>query len=695
MTFFYDIEVIPNRLVFAFTEMLTKKKYKYIVYKDRHLDINDIPILCDFLNHPDVTVIIGFNNHTYDDLILQWILLNRPALRDTLTALKKVKEVSDMLIDDFLYFDFIKKLRGSFYRHPFSFMSIDLQKLHHLDASRVSLKKIMIILKMPNVLEFEPDFATMDDYKEVKYLCNTFETEEMVTLQMYEGEELITKFNKYPWFKKPVLERDIDKLDFYCDHDVEALFVLYERSKSELELRIKMTELFGVKLESVISLSRSSAADSILALFYSSYSKLQEREFKYNKTINEPFYLAEVIDPKIKFRSTELNKLLDTIRHTLFGEESELKFVVAFDNVVYKIMSGGLHSKDDAKLFRSTKDFYYGDADVSSYYPVIIENLLICPKHLDINAFIPMIKYVKSRRLESKKKYKETRRKDFKTEAEGFKIVINAIFGKLKEIAGWLYDIKAFIKVTINGQLYLLSLIEDLYYESISAISANTDGVVCKIPYSKIQTYNRVCTDWMKKYNFELEFTKYDTYARTNVNSYIAIVDKTKFDQDGNIKTKGLFLKELELEKGYNMPIVAIALYNYIVFDKPIEETIYEAEDILDFCISVNSNKAFNMIFVDMITKKETLYPRTNRYFVATKGGVLYKRYKTPLVKQLKNGKTTVVTQIAAIANVVQIINKVDSRNPKDYDVDYRFYIRSANETLTEVKTEQMKLNLF
>lgn len=39
----------------------------------------------------------------------------------------------------------------------------------------------------------------------------------------------------------------------------------------------------------------------------------------------------------------------------------------------------------------------------------------------------------------------------------------------------------------------------------------------------------------------------------------------------------------IDLSKGYDMPIVAQAVVNYFLYNKPVLETLYECTNILDF----------------------------------------------------------------------------------------------------------------
>ena len=61
------------------------------------------------------------------------------------------------------------------------------------------------------------------------------------------------------------------------------------------------------------------------------------------------------------------------------------------------------------------------------------------------------------------------------------KIVINSIYGKFGFENGPLYDRLATLQVTINGQLMLLMLCEELEANGIPIVSANTDGLMVKV----------------------------------------------------------------------------------------------------------------------------------------------------------------------------------------------------------------------
>ncbi len=87
----------------------------------------------------------------------------------------------------------------------------------------------------------------------------------------------------------------------------------------------------------------------------------------------------------------------------------------------------------------------------------------------------------------------------------------------------WLYDPLCALRITINGQLYLLMLVEALVKNGFKVISANTDGLITLVPKVRSELYKNICSEWEKKTNFDLEYTYYKKYIRRDVNICVLI----------------------------------------------------------------------------------------------------------------------------------------------------------------------------
>ncbi len=304
--------------------------------------------------------------------------------------------------------------------------------------------------------------------------------------------------------------------------------------------------------------------------------------------------------------------------------------------------------------------------DVASFYPAIMCEYYIKPEHLQ-GEFIDILTRVKNERLEAKKA-------GDKTKAETYKIIVNATFGKLGFSKYWLYDPLALIRVTLNGQLFLLMLIEKMEENGIHCISGNTDGGEFLVPNELKETAYKLAEEWQKETRFELEFTTYNLLAKRDVNNYLAI------DTKGKKKTKGAFVDTVELEKGYLYPVVPKAVNEYLLNGTPVEETIYKNTDIMDFCISKKSGGDFVME-LKTIDGVESLQ-KTNRFYVSNSGGALRKKRKS-------NGKTIGVI----VGRNITILNNYDP-NIKflEYDVNKIWYIKQARSLVEEVEVYQLDM---
>jgi hypothetical protein len=248
-------------------------------------------------------------------------------------------------------------------------------------------------------------------------------------------------------------------------------------------------------------------------------------------------------------------------------EELE-KLKIEIGSSVYQMGIGGLHSTEKSKAFKANEEFLIRDADVTSFYPNIILNEKLYPKHIG-EQFLDVYQEIVTRRIQAKKAKDDTT-------ANTLKIVINGSFGKFGSKYSFLYSPKLLLQTTITGQLALLMLIEQLEKAGISVISANTDGIVSKIPVFFNYAYKTVCDAWQRKTGFNLEFTEYKALYSRDVNNYIAV------KPDGKTKTKGVYA-QATLTKNPNNQICIDAVTNYILNKTPIAETIRSCTDITKF----------------------------------------------------------------------------------------------------------------
>lgn len=470
----------------------------------------------------------------------------------------------------------------------------------------------------------------------------------------------------YHW-EDPLNDEQVEEVLDYGDNDVAITQKLYHALIKEIKLRQELSSLYGLDL---MNETRSGIANRILEYHYHKATELWFTEFKNTQTNRESVHLADCIPDRISFKTKNLQDLLENIKSTHTSQEDDMEFNVIIGNTRYDILKGGIHSNMPPEIVQSCDQFKILDADVASYYPRIMINGRIKPAHLD-DVFIDLLIDYTDRRLEAKKSGN-------KTEADGLKIVINSIFGKLGAKYHWLKDILAMYTVTLTGQLSLLMLIEELELNDIEVFYANTDGITAKVSPDKEELYYKICSDWQENNGFELEFEEYEKCIIRDVNNYLWI------PKDSDPKYKGFFdiNRHEDFTKAFDKPIVAKAIYNFFIDGSPVEETIENHTDIYDFCMAQKVGSAYDVKFnhIEHGRLVTTTLQDTNRYYIGKKGGHIYKENAS--------------RKIGIIAGEpVHIANDVDEeREIEEYNIKHEYYIKEANKVLSLFKYKQQNL---
>jgi putative DNA primase/helicase len=285
----------------------------------------------------------------------------------------------------------------------------------------------------------------------------------------------------------------------------------------------------------------------------------------------------------------------------------------------------------------------------------------VYPAHLG-PGFLEFYRGMVNKRLEAKAKGN-------RITADALKIAINSVFGKMGYEFFWLYDPRAFLSVTINGQLFLLDLIEKLQGAGISTLSANTDGVLCAIPPELEGAYTAVCEDWQERTGFSLEFSDYSRVIRRDVNNYMARTE------DGRIKAKGIFIENRNLSDSFRAPIIARAIREYFLNGTPPEETLEAEKSPLPFCYVFKPGKQFRMVYET--PGKDIEAPRVNRYVIAKAGGTL--------IKLSKDRRDRVRTQPMILLN-----GELPEERPEG--IDLGFYVEEARKVIEKIEGKNLPL---
>jgi len=466
---------------------------------------------------------------------------------------------------------------------------------------------------------------------------------------------------------KEIEAHQVDTIRKYNLNDVLITEQLYHKLMDKIKLRADISKKYDVN---VYTEPDSGIANRLLEKFYSETTGLALKDFRSLRTDRKFMKFDWVIFDEIDFHTNTFISLLEDLKqYTYYKAHPFFKKKVTYNGVTYQLGIGGIHSIDKGAMFEEDEENFIIDADITSMYPALMINHNLTPEHLG-SKFMVKFKELRDRRLTAKKNGN-------KDENESLKIVLNSTYGKTKSEHHWLYDPMVALQTTINGQLYILMLIESLGLHDFQVISANTDGVTTIVPKDRLDEYKKLCATWERKTNFDLEYAYYSKYARRDVNNYIAIY------QDGKVKTKGVFINEIDLMKGFDKPIISLALYEFFVNDTPIRETILNHKDIYDFCIAKKIDAKFTNEYHYLKDGgyKVDVLQKSVRYYVSNDGGSLLKT----------NRKENVINQYEAGKNVTVFNDYVD-KPMSEYDLNYAYYIHATQKIINEIIKQQLTL---
>jgi hypothetical protein len=391
-----------------------------------------------------------------------------------------------------------------------------------------------------------------------------------------------------PW--QSIIVRD------YNINDLDNTLLLYRHIKPQIDLR----EVIGLECQQDLrSKSDAQIAEAVI-------------EFELNKlgvngkkpTIEPGWQFYYKVPTFLEFKTPQFQYALDVIARTPItvgnGGNPECPHDIEalrprLGLGTYRLGMGGLHSSEESVAYVASDDVLIIDRDVASYYPYIILNLGLYPEHLGPQ-FLEVYRALVDRRLYAKRMAKECKKKGdiageafWLTQADGLKISINGIFGKLGNKYSKVYAPDLMAQVTITGQLCLMMLIEMVELANIPVISANTDGIVMKCPAERYADLEAVIMIWEEKTGFLTEETRYSGLYSRDVNNYIAV------KIDGECKTKGVFsdkgsAQNSPLSKNPEGHIRSLAVQAFLSKGVPVEETIRTCRDVKQF-VSVRTVK--------------------------------------------------------------------------------------------------------
>ena len=527
----YDCETYPNIFSVGFTHVDTGQKWDFEISFRR----NDIIAFCSFMSVCNRlgNRWVGFNNIGFDYPIMHYInsaVAANPTAADIYTKAMSI----------------IDSPRNARFAHmvwesDWLVNQVDLYKVHHFDnvSKATSLK----------VLEFN---MRMDSVEDLPFPVGTILTDDQAT-QLVE----------YQW------------------HDIDATVEFYRRSQKQLALRAGLSKKFGTNMTNMsdIKIGETILVAELEKAGVACYTKIDGRKAK-RQTKRESIDLREVIFPYVSFELPAFQNIQSYLSARVIKETKGVFTDLAanVDGLEYSFGTGGLHASVEAQTVSSTDTMQLVDVDVASFYPNLgIKNNLY-PAHLG-EAFCDAYLGVYQTRKTYPKKTAEN---------EAFKLALNGAYGGSNNEYSPFLDPFYTMSITINGQLLLCMLIEQmLKVPGLKMIQANTDGITYLCPREHLDHTRAVCRWWEELTSLELEEALYRRMFIRDVNNYVAEYES------GDLKRIGAYAyvtaeedpgtRELPYHKDWSARVVAKAAEAALVDGVDVATFIRGHDDIYDF----------------------------------------------------------------------------------------------------------------
>lgn len=637
----YDIECLYDFFCVTFIARDSDEEHHFRIWQG----INEVLALSEFLETYCLGL-VGFNNLKYDWPILNYIYWAKKKLCKLpgQQAARLIQEFSSKILDQ----------KFSEIRNPF-IPQLDVFRIWHFDNKNkaVSLKALEIAMNWPLVADMPVHHTEYID-----------------------TEEKALKVQEY------------NRNDTLCTKRFLQL------SKEEIDLRKSLSEIYNLNL---LNANDAKMGELIILNKIAEAMKAPIEVIKAMNTTRDSLAIKDCLLP-IEFTSEPLTKAYNAFENfvvdTRLREEGEKKaekeedlYSCIYDGVRYDFGLGGLHALRTSGVYQEDENNLIISADVSSYYGNLAIGYGFAPQHLGEFFSGPY----KSTYQERKKHKKGT------PANKGLKQVIVSVFGKSKDRYSFLYDPKYTYQITVNGQLLLAKLCEDITSIGGQIIMANTDGIEFLISREKyeIGMVKNIFDNWELETGLTLEEKRYKKLFIRDVNNYIGeFLEPTmpygqtynkgayewkKYDEEGNLAMKW--------EKDHSMLCVPYAVEKYLTHGQSIRKSFDEC-DMWKFMIGKRAKSGGNFEIRSVANEgddggfvRKIEFGKTIRYMISIRGGYLF--------KWGENSK-----KASRIDSPWKVLNCMDLR---DIDVeslremvDYRYYEAEVKKLLAPIINKQI-----
>lgn len=680
----YDIETYPNVWTCWVGSLRTGRSKTFEISRRRN-DLGPFKAFMQRLRSKGCRM-VGYNNEGYDYPVIHYLLTDLADEKDVETINRKLFEKSKSIIEA----PHFKRFAHVIWSNNQIVPQIDLFKIHHFDnqAKSTSLKMLEFNMRMTDIRDLPFPVETVLNDEQIDHLIEYNDHDGAATVLFHSHTAGMIRFRESMSAKY-----DQNFLNHNNGKIGKAIFI--DQIERKMGKHACFTREGGKKKP------RQTKRDNI---------DLGEVIFDYVEFETPPFKAVEswlrqqvITETKGVFSDLPLEKMLPFIDYSPVGdlpkvqtwmaniEESLItgeewptpprvkkalrRLSVILDGVEFVFGTGGIHASLHNTRIDSDDDYVIIDLDVTSYYPSLAIVNRVYPEHLG-EEFCDIYQGIKEQRLKYKKGTDENK---------ALKESLNIPYGDSNSQFGPFYDPKYTMTITINGQLSLCMLYEQLrHIDGLSLIQVNTDGLTVKLPRDQVDTLMYVKSEWEAVTGLDLEDATYDFMHIRDVNNYVA-----KYADSDKVKRKGAYAfirpdeegAELGWHQNHSALVTQKAACAYIVDGTDIRDFIECHDNDWDFLLRTKVPRS-SFLEGDWGLGLTETYQNISRYYIANDGPELFK-VMPPLAKNPDKWRRMAVNK----GWKVHICNHFTGIDPDV--INYDWYVAEAEKLVNFIERDE------
>ena len=554
----YDIETYPNAFTIGIEDANTDQ-YWYFECSPWCNNLINLVRFMDICNQQSCRW-VGYNNIGFDYPVMHYIY-------KTIHTGISHKDIYDKAMS-IINAPHNARFANLVYESDWVVDQLDLFKIHHFDnmARSTSLKMLEFNMRMDNIEDLPFDVGTELTQEQVKVLAS------------------------------------------YMRHDIKATKDFYHESKSKIEFREELTSKYSknfmnhndTKIGKDYFIMELEKVDPGCC-----YARVDGRK-QIQQTPRDSINLGDVILPYISFNHPEFQRIHNWFKSTTITEtKGSIKDInCIIDGFQYDFGTGGIHGSALPGVYTSDKEFVVESRDVKSYYPNLAIRNKLHPEHLG-DTFCTVYEDVYDQRIGYKKGTPENAM---------LKLALNGVYGDSNNQYSPFYDPQFTMAITINGQLSLCMLVEQLVkIPSLEMLLINTDGLEYRVRREYVAHIDEVCAWWEQLTNLILETDVYDKLCVRDCNNYIGVYDT------GDIKRKGAYEYELDWHQNHSNIVTAKAAEAALVHGTDVRSFIENHDNVMDFMLRTKVPRSSKLEWGGEQVQNIV------RYYISTDGDILEK----------------------------------------------------------------------